>query len=72
MSLIPIVQKISTFQFVEPSYEEVVEAGLELLAYLKENPSNAFANNHLPLKNLYWDVIMRIARTNEFTSQKTN
>lgn len=72
MSLISIAQKASTFQFIEPDYEEVIDVAIDLLKYLKENPSSELENTHRALKNLFWDVIMRIASINSFTTQKTD
>ena len=71
MSLLSIARKASTFQFAEPEYDQVIEVTIELLNYLKENPSSESCH-HRPLKNLFWDVIMRIARINNFSSQKTD
>ena len=69
MSLLHIVQRISTYSFVQPEYTQLIEDMVDLLNYLKENPSSETEQNHKAMKNLFWDVVMRIANCNSFQSK---
>ena len=69
-NIIEISQKIATFPFNEPSYEELVETAIEVLRYLQTNPQDVENPQFRPIKGLFWEVIMRVANVNQFT--KTN
>lgn len=66
MSLIRIVQRVSTYNFVQPEYKQIMDDAIDLLNYLKENPSSENEGNHRAMKAMFWDVIMRIANYNSF------
>lgn len=70
MNLVNIVQRVSTYSFIEPDYSTLIDDTIDLLKYLKENPSTEKEANHRPMKNMFWDVIMRIANINQFQSKK--
>lgn len=72
MSLLNIVQRISTYSFFEPEYSQLIDDSIDLLKYLKENPSNEADQNHRPMKALFWDIVMRIAYINQFQSKTKN
>lgn len=69
MSLIHIVQRISTYNFVQPEYHQLVEDTIDLLNYLKDNPSSESEQNHKAMKGLFWEVVMRVANFNSFQSK---
>lgn len=66
MSLLHIVQRISTYNFFPPEYSQIIEDAIDLLGYLKENPSSENEENHRAMKGMFWEVIMRIANYNSF------
>lgn len=72
MSLVNIVQRISTYSFFEPDYKQLIEDAIDLLNYLKENTANENESNHKAMKGLFWEVIMRIATINQFQSKTKN
>lgn len=72
MSLKNIVQRTSTYAFFEPEYTQVIDDATDLLSYLKDNISNESDPNHKAMKNLFWEVIMRIANFNQFQSKTKN
>ena len=69
MSLLHIVQRVSTYNFFQPEYTQVIEDTIDLLNFLKENPSGENDQNHRAMKGMFWDVIMRIANYNSFQSK---
>ena len=69
MSLIPIVQRVSTYNFVQPEYHQVIDDTIDFLRYLKENPSSENEHNHRAIKGMFWEVIMRIANFNSFQAK---
>lgn len=70
MSLRNIVQRISTYNFFQPEYQDVMDDAIELFKYLKENPSAESEVSHKGMKSLFWEVIMRIANYNSFQGNK--
>ena len=72
MSLLNIVPRISMYSFIEPDYNQLIDDSIDLLRYLKENPSNESNQNHRAMKGLFWDVIIRIVNINQFQSKTKN
>lgn len=72
MSILHIVQRVSTYNFVQPEYTQLIEDAVDLLNYLKENPSSTNEQNHRAIRGLFWDVVMRIANYNCFQGKTTN
>lgn len=66
MSLIRIVQRVSTYNFIPPEYHQLMDDTIDLFNYLKENPSSENEQNHRAMKNMFWDIVMRIANYNSF------
>lgn len=69
MALVNIVQRTSTYGFFEPDYTTLIDDAIDFLKYLKENPSSETEANHRSMKNMFWDVVMRIAYINQFQSK---
>lgn len=69
MSLLHIVQRVSTYNYIEPEYSQVIEDAVDLLNYLKENPASESDPHHRNLKGLFWEVIMKVANINQFQSK---
>ena len=69
MSIITLVQRVATFPFEEPTYEQLIEMSVELLQYLKFNKQEEDTQQYRTLRNTYWELIMRIAFANNFSKK---
>ena len=67
MDIIDISQRVASFPFVDPTYEEVIDLCGELLKYLKTHAQQTDSNTFKPVRSIFWELTMRIASVNQFT-----
>lgn len=65
-----IAGRVGSYKFVNPDYKTLIQDTIELLEYLKENPSKDTEVTFRPTKSLFWELVMRIAESNMFTTHK--
>ena len=69
-SIQKIAQNVAIYNFTQPTYEQVISDTIDLFKYLKGNPSDTNNDTHKAIKSLFWELVMRTADANSFSSIK--
>lgn len=68
-AVMQLAQKMTGYRFIPPSYENIVDDAIAFLQAIKTDKQYEESPYFHAYRSLFWDLIMEVARQNNFTKK---